>query len=326
MRPYNEEVIVADLSALNKLFLLVPEATKKEIALHLKLIRGEELDNTELENGVHWMNRLLQRNNDLKVYESCHLRQLFENVLTVAIARKYIGTEAMPDMSRTTLINTLIQKFSCVSYLEIGVSDPEANFDLITCKNKQGVDPFPLRTDIIAMTSDDYFAGLDKAQRFDLVFIDGLHHYDQVIRDIDHALAHLAPGGTIVCHDMLPVSEESQRVPRETREWTGDCWKAWAHFRMNNPELDMQVVDTDYGVGVIRKGKQQLFRPSVNLDELNYDFFTRHRKELMNTVSVRTFVASLQLTCRHILDVLQIMNITPFLQEEVAEMLTAVKA
>jgi predicted O-methyltransferase YrrM len=36
---------------------------------------------------------------------------------------------------------------------------------------------------------------------FDLIFIDGAHHYDFVARDTENAKANLAPGGAIVWHD-----------------------------------------------------------------------------------------------------------------------------
>lgn len=45
-------------------------------------------------------------------------------------------------------------------------------------------------------------------QKFDLVFIDGLHHSDQVLKDINNSLSFLEPNGVIMCHDILPSSEQ----------------------------------------------------------------------------------------------------------------------
>lgn len=321
MQQYKEEAIMIDLCMLDKLALLVPEINNKNIELHMRLLRGNKLDGDELEEGIKWLSKLLAKNEEIKFYDSTCLRGLFENILAVAVARKNIGTVLMPVITRTVLINTLIQKFGYMSYVEIGVNDPGANFDWIKCDNKQGVDPVPLRADIIGKTSDNYFEGLDKQCKFDLIFIDGLHHYEQVIRDINNSLNHLALAGAIVCHDMLPVNEEMQKVPRGTQEWTGDCWKAWAHFRMNDKNFDMKVVDTDYGLGVIKRGKQELFRAPVSVDKMDYTFFSQYKQKLMNIIDVNTFVELLNLSYKDISNVLHIMNVFPILKEGISDML-----
>ena len=46
---------------------------------------------------------------------------------------------------------------------------------------------------------------------FDLIFIDGAHHYEFVARDTENARAHLAPGGAIVWHD-YGLFEDVSRV------------------------------------------------------------------------------------------------------------------
>lgn len=48
--------------------------------------------------------------------------------------------------------------------------------------------------ELVRATSDAYFAAY-RGPPFDLVFIDGLHHAEQIRRDIDHSLhRHAAPG------------------------------------------------------------------------------------------------------------------------------------
>ena len=41
-------------------------------------------------------------------------------------------------------------------------------------------------------------------------------------------------------------------------EWTGDVWKAIAELRVETIDLDIKVVDTDYGCGIIRRGTNYL--------------------------------------------------------------------
>ena len=61
-------------------------------------------------------------------------------------------------------------------------------------------------------TSDEYFESIkDTEVKYDIIFIDGLHHNEQVLKDVENSLKHLSEGGSIVCHDCLP-SEESRDI------------------------------------------------------------------------------------------------------------------
>ncbi len=188
-------------------------------------------------------------------------------------------------MVRTELINRLAQLIQAESYLEIGISCG-SNFSAINCRKKLGVDP-----DVNAVsatrhqTSDEFFA--DNTESFDLIFIDGLHHSEQVQRDIEHALERLNPEGCIVCHDMNPLSEIMQKVPPESPEWTGDCWKAWVTIRTQRSDLNMFVVDTDYGCGIIRRGTQALLNTYGR--PLDWPNLCQNRKDWLNLFTVADF-------------------------------------
>jgi hypothetical protein len=185
-------------------------------------------------------------------------------------------------MTRTQIINHLIEKIDAKSYLEIGVREPEGNYNKIVCENKIAVDPVPLGTGIIALTSDAFFK--QNQETFDVIFIDGLHVAEQVERDIINSLAVLNPGGYIVCHDMNPTEELMQRVPIETMgAWTGDCWKAWVKLRSERKDLVMSVLDTDFGVGVITRGEQELV--SLNGLGLTYTNLDANRQKWLNLVT-----------------------------------------
>ena len=77
--------------------------------------------------------------------------------------------------------------------------------------------------------SDDFFSNNKK--KFDLIFIDGLHEYQQVRKDILNSIKCLKEGGFILVHDCLPRSISAQAVPRFRNIWTGDVWKAIDEFR-----------------------------------------------------------------------------------------------
>ena len=49
----------------------------------------------------------------------------------------------------------------------------------------------------------------------------------------------------------------------------------------------MSCVDCDWGVGIIQKNKQQLFKLN---SEINYSLLEKNRKELLNLISVTEFI------------------------------------
>ena len=87
---------------------------------------------------------------------------------------------------------------------------------------------------------------------------------------------------------MNPHSEFIQRYPQAIpeSEWTGDCWKAWVKLRSERDDLNMLVVDTDYGCGIISKGKQKKIKIS---GDLTWELLDSNRKELLNLISVDGF-------------------------------------
>jgi predicted O-methyltransferase YrrM len=95
-------------------------------------------------------------------------------------------------MKRNDIINSLIAIKKYKSYLEIGIGDG-ANYNQIICENKNNVDPCfdSLDSQNIShvknvMTSDEFFN--KNTEMFDVIFVDGLHEYQQVYRDIKNSL------------------------------------------------------------------------------------------------------------------------------------------
>jgi hypothetical protein len=173
-------------------------------------------------------------------------------------------------MNHTQILNALIQKHNLKSYLEIGVQNPANNFDKIKCSHKIGVDPFPLekRFTICEKTSDDFFAS-EINGKFDLIFIDGLHHADQVKKDFENSLKCLNDNGFIVIHDVLPQNEIGTRVPRETLVWWGDVYKF--AMTMHNYGLEFKTFNIDHGCMVV--SKTPMIRP-VHPSNVKYDWET----------------------------------------------------
>ena len=156
-------------------------------------------------------------------------------------------------------------------YLEIGVQDRTQCFDHIPAARKWGVDPNGGGA-THRQTSDAFFASIPKEEAFDLIFIDGDHHHDQVCRDIDNSLRHLAPGGVLVMHDCLPLTRG-----HENPALCYTAWRAFAKLR-ERPDVEAFCGDFDHGVGVARRAKNTapIRLPRV-LNALTYDDFLTHR-------------------------------------------------
>ena len=98
-------------------------------------------------------------------------------------------------MYRFDIINHLIEIYGFKNYLEIGVYRGE-NIRKIIAEHKDGVDP-GTEGEMVPevnynMTSDDFFEFIKDHDeiKYDIIFIDGLHHSDQVDKDIENSLKY----------------------------------------------------------------------------------------------------------------------------------------
>lgn len=195
-------------------------------------------------------------------------------------------------MTRSEFINTIIRRHGYGSYLEIGVNtprQPDWNWPHIEISLKHGVDPNPKVYATYPVTSDEFFAKHAK-MKYDIIFVDGLHLWEQAYKDIVNSLKFLEDGGTIVVHDCNPPSERSQSREHVKGEWSGDVWKAYLKLRMENPDISMYVVDFNYGCGIIQKGTQKLYKPDRKFEDIDYAYFRAHDKEILNLISLKQFM------------------------------------
>jgi hypothetical protein len=199
-------------------------------------------------------------------------------------------------MNRTILINHLLSKTEAQKYLEIGVYKGHC-LDSIQAKIKDSIDPDHSSPASYKMTSDEFFDNVAPTldYKYDVIFIDGLHHTEQVDKDITNSLLYLEPNGTIVLHDCNPISELRQQVPPTFDiwefGWNGDVWKSIVKFRNthSSDNYNTFVINADEGLGVIQNNT-----PGVNLSlkipkNLNYSFLEKNRKELLNLIEVSEF-------------------------------------
>tara|TARA_B100000989_G_scaffold241640_1_gene188529 strand:+ start:453 stop:1130 length:678 start_codon:yes stop_codon:yes gene_type:complete len=188
------------------------------------------------------------------------------------------------DYFRWDLIDYLIKKNNYLNYLEIGCDDDQL-FSKVKIKNKIGVDP--VSGGNVRKNSDDFF--FENKDKFDLVFIDGLHIYEQVKKDIINSLKCLNENGIILVHDCMPDSLSKQAVPRYKMKWNGDVWKAIVDLRQRE-DLDIFTCEIDQGIGIITKKKNssvlKLNKPAKNLKFKDYYY---NYKEYLRIIKLTDF-------------------------------------
>ena len=195
--------------------------------------------------------------------------------------------EVPADYLAEDVLNRLASAHSYTSILEIGI-EQGVTAAALELEDHVGVDPDPMEpgrpfTSFMG-TSDAFFA--QNNRQFDLVFVDGLHDRDQVLRDVENSLACLSDGGTIVLHDICPFDELSQRVPRVVTGWVGDVWKAWVDLRQSRPDLEMMALEKGYGFGLIRPGQQTTIQRDV---DLTYESYLKYKDEWIGFVTEDVF-------------------------------------
>jgi hypothetical protein len=168
-----------------------------------------------------------------------------------------------------------------IGYLEIGVQDPENNFNHIQANTCLGVDPEPVAQPTwgkILQTPSELFWE-HNTEQFDFIFIDGKHHAMNTFWDIIQGVCALNTregDGMVAVHDIYPPAEpaEIRQIPRpesrRRRPWCGNAWQAYwlakvllqnfSHNRVYPFRMTHYVDFDDYGIGflIILKGTKDL--------------------------------------------------------------------
>jgi hypothetical protein len=141
-------------------------------------------------------------------------------------------------------------------YLEIGIRKG-SSFKLSKCKSI-GVDPNPLvknsNEEIHKMTSDEFFEKRLLGDRVpDLVFLDGLHTFEQTLLDFINVEKHSGKNTIVVFDDVLPrnTSEAEKKKPAEGVPWTGDVWKIIFVLKELRPELHLTLLNISTGLLIV---------------------------------------------------------------------------
>jgi len=178
------------------------------------------------------------------------------------------------DLDHYRIIPYLANKLAAKSYLEIGCADNQC-FDKVPVVHKVGVDPE--RGGTVRMTSDEFFSS--NKEKFDLIFVDGLHKYEQVYKDLENSFKSLQPGGIVVMHDILPSNRFSAAPNKKEKKkkgvvaWNGDVWRA-AFDMAQKDDIVFRAVRCLHGVGIIRVGRNH--NPLKLTPTKEWEFYRDH--------------------------------------------------
>ncbi len=151
-------------------------------------------------------------------------------------------------MLRADIINAISKLYNDPSYLEVGVWQG-GTFDAVSVSRKVAVDP-KFDFDHVQrqkaesgntyheVTSNAYFAAHPSgANRFDIIFLDGLHTFEQTLTDLLHAVDRVKDNGIIIVDDVIPDSfpasmrsegqcyQFRQLTQDNSTHWMGDVFK-----------------------------------------------------------------------------------------------------
>ncbi len=217
-------------------------------------------------------------------------------------------------MTSSSRLKEIANIYPVKNYLEIGVQEGRTFFDL-DFQYQVAVDPFfrfdyakhaSNRLQFFEEASDRYFSRKTEC-KFDLIFLDGLHTFDQTFRDFCASI-HFAHEQTIWLIDdsvpsgMLAASRNSafHKVARRLLnqpEWMGDVYKVIYAIHDYFPQYNFATFENP-GQTVVWKSTRNDFSPfsrSIHqISGLSYFKFLRTHDKVFNKMDDRKVYEALR--------------------------------
>jgi hypothetical protein len=183
-------------------------------------------------------------------------------------------------------IRKIAEKRSIRTYLEIGVENGWT-FNSVDIEYKDAVDPrFGFDYSTIATekvrffetTSDDFFRNIYALEYYDLIFIDGLHTFEQAFRDFCSSLSYAHKNTVWIIDDTVPndifsawpeqkraVAARLAMLKNADRSWHGDVFKVVFAIHDFFPTLSYAtVVDSGNPQTFVWRSPRKNFNPLFN--------------------------------------------------------------
>ncbi|MEZ0471430.1 class I SAM-dependent methyltransferase [Luteimonas salinilitoris] len=177
-------------------------------------------------------------------------------------------------VKRKDAVQGLLSLFDRPRYLEIGVNRGETFHDVIA-HEKVAVDPKFLfdvdraRTTVQGatyheVTSDEYFGSIVRPEeRFDVIYLDGLHTSEQTLRDFMSAILFLREDGVILIDDVRPPTyvaslpnrknffKVRQFLGSDKKSWMGDVYRLVYFIETFAQQFAYRIIADNHGQAVI---------------------------------------------------------------------------
>jgi len=217
----------------------------------------------------------------------------------LATAHVLMAKALFPGDDYLTIISHIHDTLEPQSYVEIGVGVGTSLARAKPLTKVIGIEPrpcisipIPSRAKLYPIASDDFFASYDLFHELDesslaLAFIDGLHLFDQALKDFANLEKYAGTQTIFLIHDCLPITRLMAAREQVTEYWCGDVWKLLPCLRAYRPDLTVHTIPTwptglavitnlDPNSTVIADKFTQIISEYQHLD-LDYDYLDPHR-------------------------------------------------
>ena len=214
------------------------------------------------------------------------------------------SSEALPGPDYYAVLRWIHEILLPTNYVEIGVRQGDSLRAALPDTTCIAIDPLPNltgilppRTHVLPITSDAFFksyklSDLLGTPEFSLAFIDGLHLFEQVLRDFINLEKLAGRSSIIILHDCLPLDRVTSERVRTTHFYSGDVWKLPMCLKVHRPDLRMVTIRTPPTglclVGRLDPGNDGLVR---NYDEyvaeytpLDFDYCRDHPEQMPENI------------------------------------------
>jgi hypothetical protein len=206
--------------------------------------------------------------------------------------------ERLPGPAYYQVLRWIHRILEPANYVEIGVHKGISLNQALDGTPCIGIDPAPdidgenPDATIYELPSDDFFERHDLKELLgepvELAFIDGLHLFEQVLRDFVNLERYSTEKTVVLLHDCLPLDAVTASRERTTDFYSGDVWKATLALRRERPDLDMVIVRTaPTGLCIVkgldsgnRQLEEQMGALIENYRDLDFDYYLAHRHEM----------------------------------------------
>jgi len=168
------------------------------------------------------------------------------------------NTESIPRIpSQAYVIAEIIKSCNYKKYLELGIRWGETFKYIRPLVDKAiGVDiidvDFIDKDSFFCMTTNEFFSQIK--EKFDVIFIDACHKFEQVKKDFLNAVKCLEKGGAIFLHDTDPYSKEYMQ-----EIFCDDCYKM-NDFLSKSDEYQFVTIPLDEsGLTIVRMKNDNRF-------------------------------------------------------------------